>query len=299
MKVIQKLSVIQSTEITNLKYQFFGTVKFRSKSTTDKKLDNLQSEKLACDDPEKNSIIESGISTQLEKKRKEILEKQIINLKNVKNKKGKTAAIFQLKDSVVGSKKVEQEATVIMDPITKCEVDSVEDIKRVSLNYCKELLTNRSPNFGFEDTVELKNEIHELRMNELIPENECELSIAMFDGALRRLSLKNPKKYEFILKGGKSLIDALFYLFQKVWSSENIPAGWKKSSIVQLYKGKGSTVDLNNYRNIHTKEDIRKVFGEIVTYEVKNIIPERLSKFQIGAMAGHRPQEHQKHYSIS
>ena len=34
------------------------------------------------------------------------------------------------------------------------------------------------------------------------------------------------------------------------------------------------------------------MFVEIVTHEVKKIIPEEMSKFQIGAMAGHRPQEH-------
>ena len=127
-------------------------------------------------------------------------------------------------------------------------------------------------------------------MDEFNPDYEYELSLAMFNEALKRLSNKNAEKYRFILNGGQSLVDALFHLFQSVWSSEKIPEGWKKTSIVQLYNGKGANNELSNYRNIHTKEDTRKLFGEIVTHELKQIIPEGLSKFQIGAISGHRPQ---------
>ena len=74
--------------------------------------------------------------------------------------------------------------------------------------------------------------------------------------------------------------------------TEKIPEGWKKSTLVQLYKGKGSSSDLTNYRNIHTKSDVRKLFGEIITYEIKSRAIENVSKFQIGALPGHHAQEH-------
>ena len=53
-----------------------------------------------------------------------------------------------------------------------------------------------------------------------------------------------------------------------------------------------SRLNIANYRNIHTKIDSRKLFGEIITNELKEIVTEKVSKFQIGAIAGHRPQEH-------
>ena len=40
------------------------------------------------------------------------------------------------------------------------------------------------------------------------------------------------------------------------------------------------------------KEDIPKLFGYIVTKEVKNTIVGNISRYQIGAVPGHRPQEH-------
>ena len=129
-------------------------------------------------------------------------------------------------------------------------------------------------------------------MREIIPEEEFDLTPDMFYSALERIKSKNAKKYEFILKGGKSLIDSLYFLCQSVWSSEEIPDNWKKTKIIQIYKSKGSLNDLSNYRNIHTKVENRKVLGEILTHELKKRVPENLSKFQIGSIPGHRPQEH-------
>ena len=94
------------------------------------------------------------------------------------------------------------------------------------------------------------------------------------------------------MKGGTDLKNALYILVKTVWDTEIIPTLWKQTDIVQIYKGKGNSADLANYRNSHTKCDTRKVFGEIVTHELKTIVTENVSKFQIGALAGHRPQEH-------
>ena len=61
--------------------------------------------------------------------------------------------------------------------------------------------------------------------------------------------------------------------------------------LLQIHK-KGSKQILDNFRFIHIKEDIPKLFGYIVTKEAKQKIIQNISKFQIGAVPGHRPQEH-------
>ena len=71
-----------------------------------------------------------------------------------------------------------------------------------------------------------------------------------------------------------------------------IPDSWKETNIVQIFKGNASRNDISGFRNIHSKIETSKVFGEIVTKEMKNIITEGLSKFQIGAIPRHQPQEH-------
>ena len=108
-------------------------------------------------------------------------------------------------------------------------------------------------------------------MKEYLPDYEYNMSREMFRDALVRLNKKNPDKYKFILKAGQSLTNSLFSLFQAVWTKEKIPSGWKKTEIVQLFKGKSKASDPNGYRNIHIKHEVRKCFGEIVTHEMKVI----------------------------
>ena len=210
----------------------------------------------------------------------------------MKSKKGMISAVFNLKETLVGKKKKTQEATSIIDPETRKEVNSVAEIKRVSLQYCKNLLKNRAPRPGFEEILHDKTVMHELRMKEVNQADEITFTKEMFNSALQRLSSNHPNKYKFILKGGTAYLSSLYTLMKSVWDNEKIPTLWKQTEIVQIYKGKGSMADLSNYRNIHTKIDTRKLFGDIVTTEVKHKISENISKFQIGAIAGHRAQEH-------
>ena len=84
----------------------------------------------------------------------------------------------------------------------------------------------------------------------------------------------------------------IFQLFKKVWDNESRPDQWKNTKTIQVYKGKGESDDLNNHRNIHTKDYLPKAFETIVVEKSKAKIVHQVSKFQIGAIPGHRSQEH-------
>ena len=49
---------------------------------------------------------------------------------------------------------------------------------------------------------------------------------------LKALSVKNPKKYNFILKAGQSVKNLIFNLFGNVWEKESEPNQWKKTQIL-------------------------------------------------------------------
>ena len=119
-------------------------------------------------------------------------------------------------------------------------------------------------------------------MTEYNDDDEYELSDEMFKNALQELSKKGSKKYDFILKSGGSYKNALLQLYKSVWKSEIIPKAWTKTTIIQLYKGKGDQLDLNNYRNIHLKDCVPKLFGQKVMNEVKGKLMTNMSKFQLG-----------------
>jgi hypothetical protein len=162
----------------------------------------------------------------------------------------------------------------------------------VSLQYCVDLLTKRRVDEEFKDNYYLQDIIHLLRCEEDEPEEYPELELEEFEKRMKILKNKCKDKYEFILKSGEGYQRCLFNLFSKVWELEEKPQQWKNTIIVQLYKGKGEESSFDCQRNIHTKKENPKFFGGIVVDMSKSKLTEHCSKFQIGGIPGHRPQEH-------
>ena len=65
---------------------------------------------------------------------REQFEKELKSLKETRSMKGKSASIFELKNRIVGKKKVEQEATVVKDPETEVEITDPAEIRKFLLH---------------------------------------------------------------------------------------------------------------------------------------------------------------------
>ena len=74
-------------------------------------------------------------------------------------------------------------------------------------------------------------------MVEYVENDVEELTSEMFNEALNTILKKPGGKYDFIVKGGQSLMYALFNLFHSIWKSEKVPSSWHYSELVQLHKG--------------------------------------------------------------
>ena len=176
------------------------------------KIDQLQTKKQryfesdSIDERKDDKVIEldAEIAKELLGEQRKQFEKELKEIKEAQNKKGKSAAVFKVKEKILGLKKSVQEATVIVNPKTKEEVNTVDGIKKVCLDYCSDLLTNREPKDDYKDDLEIKNLLHEVRMEETCDDN-ISLTFEMFKSSLLRLSLKHKNKYKFILEGGASL----------------------------------------------------------------------------------------------
>ena len=193
---------------------------------------------------------------------------------------------------MVGPKTLGQVATVIIDPKTKFEVSEPEEIKRVSLQYCVDLLTNRKPKAEYEEEFNLKKIIHKVRMEEIIEDDILVLTHNMLEATFSALEKKPGNKYNFIMKGGEAVKAALYTLCKLVWKTEKLPVIWEKSTLIQLYKSKGSRSDLDNMRHIHIKLEDPKFFGHLVVSATKDKLISAMTKFQIASKPGHRTQEH-------
>ena len=131
--------------------------------------------------------------------------------------RGKPAAVFNLKERVLGSKKSSAEPTVIVKPETGEVFDTPKDIKAASLNYCVKLLTNRPPKEEYEEIYKYKKELHEQRMKETISNDLDEMPLDLFNKALEKIKHKSGDKYKFMVRGGDSLLNTIFHLFFVIW----------------------------------------------------------------------------------
>ena len=110
-----------------------------------------------------------------------------------------------------------------------------------------------------------------------------ELPYEVFHETLQALKKKDGHKYDFILKGGDSLLSALYNLFRIIWRSEKIPESWMESTLTQIPKKANKVGHLDAMRHIHEKNDFFKCYGQIVMGYAKPILFQNMSKFQIAS----------------
>ena len=176
----------------------------------------------------------------------------------------------------------------MIDPKSNLQIFEPKQIKEASLQYCHDLLNTRKNYEEYQKYYFIQDMIHIIRSSCENDEEEDTITKEDFDKRLKLLKSKCKDKYSFILKSGEGFKNCIYELFCKIWATENKPEQWRNTIIVQLYKSKGDPSDFN----IHTKEEYPKFFEGIVVDKSKDKIIKKCSKFQIGGIPGHRPQEH-------
>ena len=78
-------------------------------------------------------------------------------------------------------------------------------------------MKNREPKDEFKDLMDEKERLHTERMEEKIDNDIEELSYENFLKEFNMLKRKEGGKYDFVVKGGESLLCALFHLFKTIW----------------------------------------------------------------------------------
>lgn len=69
---------------------------------------------------------------------------------------------------------------------------------------------------------------------------------------------------EMIKYGGNELKNAILDTFNQIFTKENIPADWKHSNIISIYKGRGDREKMENMRGITLASNMEKLFERIL-----------------------------------
>ena len=130
----------------------------------------------------------------MRKLKREDVEKELIDIQRLRQAKGHSAAVFDVKTKILGRKKDADEPSVVRDPKSKELIFHPSGILKTSVDYCEKLLKNREPRAGFEDDLHWKRVVHDVRLKEKI-ENDIEFSDEMFEKSLKELKKSNLPKY--------------------------------------------------------------------------------------------------------
>ena len=79
---------------------------------------------------------------------------------------------------------------------------------------------------------------------------------------------------------------------KKLIKSEQVPTSFLDTYLTQLWKGKGSALDLNNKRFIHMRFWRSRLLEALVTENMKKILSMPAQKNQLGGMPGTMSVEH-------
>ena len=128
---------------------------------SEKELNLLYSEKSSASTSEEMEKVDAKIADKLLGMQRDQYEKKLEHLKEIKKVKGKTAAIFKLKEKVVGTKKEGMESVSMNDPKTGQMIYDPEKLKQASMNYLSSLLKNREPKDEYIEDFKTLRILHE------------------------------------------------------------------------------------------------------------------------------------------
>ena len=205
--------------------------------------------------------------------------------------KSKLGKVWELRKVLFGTKTSKtQPASAITDPQTGNLVYTNEEIQKVTADHVKETLKDPDPIEKFKHVVAERNLKHfrfqkeeeNLRMN--YPKEN-------FDLVLQKMKMVYKPCYRLLTKADEEYSDCIYKYFKKIVEEETLPKSFGNTTLTQLHK-KGATNDLSNWRFIHMKTEIPRLFEATITELIKPKLLKAVSPYQLGGIPGNRPEQH-------
>ena len=163
------------------------------------------------------------------------------------------------------------------------------------------LFKNESPD-ELTQTLKLRDQIRELKLNHEAASSECGLNKDISDSEIKSaiLSLKNKKscgldmvKNEMLKLSMTTCISTINKIFNKILSEGTFPKSWNKGYIVPLHKT-GNGRDPNNYRGLTINSCLSKVFTTVLNSRLQKYLQDNdiINKYQIGFLKRSQTSDH-------
>ena len=127
-------------------------------------------------------------------------------------------------------------------------------------------------------------------------ESKQELTDSEIEDNIKRLEENKgvgPDQFnnEMIKEGGRSMKESIKRMMKVIYETEELPNDWNRAYIKNIYKGKGSKKEINNYRGLILNSHISKLFEKIIESKEQDAL-QNMSEYQCGARKGKSIREH-------
>ena len=199
--------------------------------------------------------------------------------------------IWELRSILNGKKKTQMTPpSAVIHPTTGELVCTVEGIKEATAEHVKLTLQDGVPIPAFSGVV-LERELKHFRFMSDSPQYRMNLPKEIFDSVLFSMKVNNKPCYRLVTKSSDEYTDAIYEYFVKLVETEKVPISFSETKLTQLHK-KGNPSDLGNWRFIHTKSALPRLFEACVTECLKTKLYSAVSPYQLGGIAGNQPAQH-------
>ena len=200
-------------------------------------------------------------------------------------------AYWKVLKSVRGKEKTKITSVMKSDGV---EVFSKEAIKQEILDEFKSRLRNRQPAEGWENYVEVTNELVEI-LSQADGDDVTEFTIEELLTAIKKLKKKKAPGpddivSEFLTEAGDGMLIPLLEILNEIKRSKQPPKQWNSVIITIIYKNKGSRKSLVNYRGIFLASIVSKVFERMLKTRMKSCM-EKVNLCQAGARSNRGPPD--------
>ena len=223
-------------------------------------------------------------------------EEKIANLEieEVKKKKlSKVGNIWEIRRKVIGGKKQKVQVSAILDPNSGELIVSKQKIKDVSLQYCKDTLSNHAPESDYKEEIRVKKDSFQKFLSESEGTGNFNISRETFDFIICKFQKSKKRNYDFLVKAGEGFKTAVFNFTRIMCDEEKFPESFKNTTLHMIFKGgQGRKEKLSENRFIHSKNWFpRTVEACVVEEGLREPLINCSSIYQIGGQPGHRAEE--------
>ena len=229
------------------------------------------------------------------KELEELYEKEQNDLEDLLSEglrgKGLDNKMYKLRSLIRGPKHAKQDPQAINHPETGELITNREEIKKVSLEHNKKILTKNEILEEDKAEIEKQKTDHQKIMNSE-DKDLWSLDYKTFQNVVKKIKVKGKNMYKNLVESGNKYQFAIFLYMRRLIRTEELPRNFARTLLSQIWKKKGSPLDLNNMRFIHMKHRHPRLLENLVTEHMKDNIVKATPHFQLGGMPGASSVEH-------